>query len=301
MSIAAFVKFWGTRGSIPTPGAGTRIYGGNTSCVEIRFGGTLFICDAGSGIRGLGKDLLARNPVPRELHLLITHTHWDHIQGFPFFDPCHRKDLRLNLYEPAGGDRSRHQLLSGQMSSAYFPVSFGDLGAEVVSHTLAAEGSVIGGVRVRSLALNHPGGCFGFIFQDEARKIAYITDNEIVPTAEDTFPDPEHAGKMRVIPPALLEHCAKADLLICDAQYDDADYLRKKGWGHSSCSTVTDFAVQAGVRSLALFHHDPESTDELVEQRVESCRRRAARHGAELVIFAAREGLELKISPPRHG
>jgi phosphoribosyl 1,2-cyclic phosphodiesterase len=293
--MAVFVKFWGTRGSIPTPGAGTRVHGGNTSCVEIRFGDTVFICDAGSGIRALGKDLLERDPVPRELHLLITHTHWDHIQGFPFFDPCHRKDLRINLYEPSGGDQSRHQLLSGQMSSAYFPVSFGDLRAEVVSHTLAAEGSDIGGVRIRSVPLNHPGGCFGFLFEGEGRRVAYLTDNEIVPAADDTMPDPEHQGKMRTIPPALVEVCAKADLLICDAQYDDAEYLRKKGWGHSSCSTVTDLAVRAGARSLALFHHDPESTDELVEERVESCRRRAARTESEVVIFAAREGVELKL------
>lgn len=293
--MAVFIKFWGTRGSIPTPGAGTRVYGGNTSCVEIRFSDTVFICDAGSGIRALGKDLLERDPVPRELHLLITHTHWDHIQGFPFFDPCHRKDLRINLYEPSGGDRSRHQLLSGQMSSAYFPVSFGDLRAEVVSHTLAAEGSDIGGVRIRSIPLNHPGGCFGFLFEGEDRRVAYLTDNEIVPAADDTMPDPEHQGKMRTIPAALVEACAKADLLICDAQYDDAEYLRKKGWGHSSCSTVTDLAVRAGVRSLALFHHDPESTDELVEQRVESCRRRAARTESEVIIFAAREGVELKL------
>lgn len=293
--MAVFVKFWGTRGSIPTPGAGTRVHGGNTSCVELRFGDTHFICDAGSGIRGLGKDLLTRDPVPAELHLFITHTHWDHIQGFPFFDPCHRKNMRLNLYEPWGGDRSRHQLLSGQMSSAYFPVSFGDLRAEVVSHTLAEQGSLIGGVKVSSLPLNHPGGCFGFLFEGEGHKVAYLTDNEIVPTADDTFPDPDHTGPLRAIPQALLDRCAQADLLICDAQYDDADYLLKRGWGHTSCNTVTDLAVRARARVLALFHHDPESTDALVDQRVESCRRRAARHRSDLILFGAREGLELKL------
>lgn len=293
--MAVFVKFWGTRGSIPTPGSGTRVYGGNTSCVEVRFGNTVLICDAGSGIRGLGRDLLTRETVPGEVHLFITHTHWDHIQGFPFFEPSHRRDMRLNLYEPHGGDQSRHQLLSGQMSSAYFPVSFGDLGAQVVSHTLAAEGSVIDGVKVRSFPLNHPGGCYGFIFEGEGKKVAYVTDNEIVPAPGDTIPDSQHLGQMRTIPPALLAACAKADLIICDSQYDDEEYLRKKGWGHSSCLTVTDFAVQADAEALALFHHDPECTDEQVDQRVESCRRRAVRFESALAVFAAREGVELKL------
>src|SRR5580693_9354738 len=114
----AFVKFWGTRGSIPTPASWTRVYGGNTACVEVRFDDTIFICDAGSGIRELGKDLLTRQPRPKRLHLMITHTHWDHIQGFPFFAPAYLKAMRINVYGQQASDNNAYQVLSGQMGSS---------------------------------------------------------------------------------------------------------------------------------------------------------------------------------------
>src|ERR1700722_17050614 len=129
--MAAFVKFWGTRGSIPTPESWTRVYGGNTACVEVRFDDTVFICDAGSGIRELGKDLLARRPSPKRLHLLISHTHWDHIQGFPFFEPVYTRDTQIHVYGRQSDQNNPYHLLSGQMTSDYFPVSFKDLGASI--------------------------------------------------------------------------------------------------------------------------------------------------------------------------
>ena len=292
--MAAFVKFWGTRGSIPTPASWTRVYGGNTSCVEVRFGETIFVCDAGSGIRELGKDLMERKPQPPVLHLLITHTHWDHIQGFPFFAPVYTPSMRIHVYGQELNDNNAYGLLSGQMSSDYFPVSFRDLGATILADHLEGGRKIIEGVEVRSFKLNHPGGCHGYAFAAGGRKIVYATDNEIELQPGDVFPDPDNSGPLRRAPESLVESVRDADLLVMDAQYDDPEYATKKGWGHSSCFSVTDLAIQAKVKNLALFHHDPESTDLAIDEKVELCRMRAARHGADLKISAAREGVEFK-------
>jgi phosphoribosyl 1,2-cyclic phosphodiesterase len=292
--MAVYVKFWGTRGSIPTPASWTRVYGGNTPCVEVRFDETVFICDAGSGIRELGKDLLTRQPPPRQLHLLISHTHWDHIQGFPFFAPVYMPATQIHVYGRHDDLNSPYHLLSGQMSSDYFPVSFRDLGASIVDDHLDYGQKTIDGVLVRSFALNHPGGCLGFSFEKDGRKIVYATDTELEIAPGDVFPDWQNAGPLRHFSEALAEAAQGADLLILDAQYDDPEYATKKKWGHSSCYSATDLAIQAGVKSLALFHHDPESTDRAVDEKVEMCRQRAAGHASKLIIQAAREGVELK-------
>ena len=293
--MSAFVKFWGTRGSIPTPGSWTRVYGGNTSCVEVRFDDHVFICDAGSGIRELGKNLVERNLEQKVLHLFITHTHWDHIQGFPFFIPAHVPDFQIYLYGTTGDDTSRYRLISGQMTSAYFPVDFGDLKARVIADIIEEEGKVINGTNVKCFPTNHPGGCFGYRFENGGRSIAYVTDNEIPLTDDDTFPDPESKGVLRAMPKDLLDAVANVDLMIIDSQYDDLQYAEHIGWGHTSCFSATDLGIQAGVKAMALFHHDPECSDEEVDRKVESCRERAEKFGSELVVFAAREGVELKI------
>jgi phosphoribosyl 1,2-cyclic phosphodiesterase len=292
--MAAFVKFWGTRGSIPTPASWTRVYGGNTPCVEVRFDDTIFICDAGSGIRELGNDLLTREPMPGILHLLITHTHWDHIQGFPFFAPVYGDATRIHVYGRQANDNLTYRLLSGQMSSNYFPVSFKELGASVVADHLNDGEKEIGGVRVRSFPLNHTGECLGYSFEKAGRKIVYATDNELEIQPGDVFPDLHDTGPMRPAPKDLIAASLDADLLITDAQYDEREYATRRKWGHSCCFSVTDLAIQAKVRHLALFHHDPESTDKAIDEMVQSCRKRAMRMGAKLTISAAREGVEFK-------
>jgi len=284
----AIVHFWGTRGSIPTPNAATRIYGGNTPCVEVRFDDAVFICDAGSGIRELGRDLQSRSPRPKELHLFITHLHWDHIHGFPFFAPARDSEATIRIYGAGEADRSRHELLSGQMQSPHFPVPFFGKGAHLVPSHVTPDGVEIAGVNVRSFALNHPGDCHGFAFEKAGCKIVYATDNEL------DIPLGSVAG-VRVAPKALAAFVRGADLLIADAQYDDAQYNFRKGWGHSSAFSVVDLAVQAGVKRLALFHHDPDATDADLESRVRMCQQRALIQGAnQLVVFAAREGVALK-------
>ncbi len=292
--IAAFVTFWGTRGSIPTPGNSTRVYGGNTPCVEVRFDDTFFICDAGSGIRELGNDLLARDNRPDELHLLITHTHWDHIQGFPFFAPAYLADTRIRVYGASAGDDSRHRLLSGQMTSSYFPVGFGELRAEIIDDHLADGSKEVGGVQISCYPLNHPGGCFGYAFEKDGVKIVYATDNEIENRPEEVQADPKLETQHRSVPEELVEAVRDADLLIADAQYTDEEYTSKVGWGHASCLTVTDLAIKAGAKNLALFHHDPATTDNSVDERVRLCAERARQFDSDIFIFGAREGVTLK-------
>jgi phosphoribosyl 1,2-cyclic phosphodiesterase len=292
--MAAYVKFWGTRGSIPTPASWTRVYGGNTSCVEVRFDNTIFVCDAGSGIRELGKDLIARQPAAQRLHLLITHAHWDHIQGFPFFAPLYEPSMKIHLYGQRADDDSAYRLLSGQMSSTYFPVSFHDVGAGMVADHLHEGKREIEGVLVHTFPLNHPGGCVGYSFSKDGRKIVYATDNELEIQNGDRFPDLDDTGPLRQAPEQLVAEAQEADLLITDAQYDEKAYSARKKWGHSCCFSVTDLAIRAKVKNLALFHHDPEDTDRAIDEKVLACRRRAARLGGQLVICAAREGVEMK-------
>jgi phosphoribosyl 1,2-cyclic phosphodiesterase len=180
------------------------------------------------------------------------------------------------------------------MSSDYFPVSFRDLGASVIPDFLENGRKEVGGVTVRSLPLNHPGGCHGYIFEKNGCKIVYATDNELEIQPGEAFPDFNNEGQLRQMPEALIEAIRGADLLIADAQYDEKEYSTKRGWGHSCCYSVTDLGIRAEVKNLALFHHDPESTDEAIDVKIQTCMRRAEKFGGKLTIFAAREGVEMK-------
>lgn len=289
-----FVRFWGTRGSIPTPGPRTRRYGGNTSCVEVRVDDTLLVFDAGTGLRELGVHLLRTRPKDLTVHLFLSHPHWDHIQGFPFFGPAYVDSTTLYVYGPKGDDKN-YQLLSGQMSNAYFPVRFSDLGANIVSRSFAGTSVKAGDVKVSCFGQKHPGGSVGFRLEHGDKSVVFATDSEL----DQVLVDPAGAKKapdtLRELPNELVEAVSGADLLIADAQYTDQEYATKVGWGHPRATTVVDFAVQAQVRQLALTHHDPMHSDRDVDLMVLECQERAESHGAELEVFGAREGVTLKI------
>lgn len=288
------VTFWGTRGSIPTPGPSTQKFGGDTSCVELRVGDTVLVCDAGTGLRKLGAELMARSS-PVVVHLFLSHSHWDHIQGFPFFTPVYVPSTVLYVHCVAGGQERVRELLSGQMKSDYFPVDFADLGAQIERRDLAPGPNAIDDVTVRAMQLEHPGTSFGFAFEHEGAKVVYATDNEI----DLRFPDPEAVQNdleaPRPIPDAMLDFVRGADLLIADGQYTEEEYPEKIGWGHSRATTLVDLAIQADVKQLAIYHHDPMQSDELVEAKIEVCRQRSQRLGGKVEIFGAREGFELKV------
>ena len=288
-----YVQFWGTRGSIPTPGMRTRRYGGNTSCVEIRYGKELFICDAGSGLRDLGFDLLDHSVSPITAHFLFSHSHWDHIQGFPFFEPAYRSENLFYIYGRSVGDDRFYRLLSGQMRSDYFPVAFAALKAEIAAAYLNNGGRTIGRVEIGTHSLNHPGGCIGYSFSAGGKRIVYVTDNEI--PLPDGLVAPEQEVRLRAVPPDLVDFVRNADLLIADSQYTDAEHLARPGWGHSSCLTTVDLALHGGVKHLALFHHDPAHSDADVDDMLHACSDRVTRFGGNMKVFAARERMELKI------
>ena len=289
-----FVRFWGVRGSIPTPGPRTRRYGGNTSCVELRAGKTLVVCDAGTGLRELGVNLLRRAKGELTIHLFLSHPHWDHIQGFPFFGPAYDARTTIYVYCPDGDDR-HYQLLSGQMVNAYFPVSFEKLGAQIVPRHFKGTQVKAGDFEVSLFEQRHPGGSLGFRFEADGQSVVYATDTEL----DDTLGDPkvpERSPKtLRALPRELVQAVAGADLLVADGQYADEEYLQKRGWGHPRATTTVDLAVQADVKQLALTHHDPMQSDRDVDAKVLLCQDRvtALRGGVE--VFGAREGIELKV------
>jgi phosphoribosyl 1,2-cyclic phosphodiesterase len=289
-----FVRFWGTRGSIPTPGPQTKKFGGNTSCVEIRCDESLFICDGGTGLRELGVDLLGRGQQAITGHLFFSHTHWDHIQGFPFFIPAYAQQNTFHVYGTAEGDRRTYELLSGQMRSDYFPVDFGELKSNIVASHLDGGARYIDGCAVTVYEQHHPGRSWAYSFVKDGIKIVYATDHEIDLTLLDPAAVIANRAAPRTIPDAFLRFCHGADLLISDAQYFDEEYEKKVGWGHPRASTVVDLALQAEVKQLALFHHDPMHKDGDIDRKIALCKERAQKANPSLVVFGAREGLELR-------
>jgi phosphoribosyl 1,2-cyclic phosphodiesterase len=267
------VHFWGVRGSIAAPGPATAQVGGNTSCVEVRCGEQLFVLDAGTGLRGLGDELLRRGEKSAEL--LLSHLHWDHIQGLPFFAPLYVPGVQLSLTGPAWGQGGLEGSLRRQMAAPNFPVELGDVGARL-GLTELRHGSLLerGDVRVRAAKLNHPGGVLGYRLEHDGHSLVYATDTE----------------HFECIDPALYDLARGADLLIYDAQYSPEEYPSKVGWGHSTYEAAVALAKAAGVRRLALFHHDPRRNDDGVRELEERAQ------AAFRDCFAAREGLILDVT-----
>lgn len=294
-----YVRFWGVRGSIPTPGPRTRRYGGNTSCLEVRSDTTLLVFDAGTGLRELGVSLMrqAAPPNGREIHLFLSHPHWDHIQGFPFFTPAYQESTTLCVYGPEG-DAKNYQLLSGQMNNAYFPVRFSDLKAKVVQKSFKDERVEIGDFVVRRFNQKHPGGSVGFRVDHASGTVVYATDSELDQQLKDPEQPTKSPNALRKLPADLVRAIKGADLLVADAQYTDDEYVTKVGWGHPRASTVVDFACDAQVRMLALTHHDPMHSDRDTDAKVQLAADRAKSHGSGLEVFGAREGVVLKLDGP---
>jgi CheY-like chemotaxis protein/phosphoribosyl 1,2-cyclic phosphodiesterase len=288
------VRFWGTRGSVAKPGATTLRYGGNTSCVEIRsVDGTLVVLDCGTGAHGLGHALMAAGEPCCNGHLMITHTHWDHIQGFPFFAPLFVPGNTWDIYAPGAVGQQLERTLAGQMEYNYFPVTLAQLGATTHYHDLVEGHFAIGGVRVVTQYLNHPALTLGYRLESGGVVLAYSVDHEPHapnPVARRPGEPPIHAEDRRHV-----EFLADADLVIHDAQYTLEEYPQKTGWGHTPAEWAVDYAVAARVRRLALFHHDPFRDDDAIDRLVETCRRRASAAGSPLHVFAAAEGEELHL------
>lgn len=288
------IRFWGVRGSIPTPGPDTAFYGGNTSCVELSVDGELIILDAGSGIRTLGMNLMGRaaaSKQPLEMSLLISHTHWDHIQGLPFFVPAYIPTNKLHVL---GYSAVRHHLaevLAMQMEPTYFPVSMDDMPSHPDVHEVD-DHFEIGPVKAVAFFTNHPGRCAGFRFETSSGSVAYVSDNEINHDGQATHLPRETAAHLV---DRMVDTLHGVRVLIHDSQYTRAEYQSKVGWGHSAVEDVVEMAGRAGVERLVLFHHDPMRTDADLNRIVRLARDLVAEHGWTMRVDAAREGMEIHL------
>jgi phosphoribosyl 1,2-cyclic phosphodiesterase len=270
------------RGSIPTPGPTTVRYGGNTSCVEVRVDGEIILLDAGTGLRALGRSLLAEfKDQPLNLTMLLTHTHWDHIQGLPFFGPIYNSRCRLRILGCEGTRKGLVNALTSQMESTYFPVPFNKLPSNIEIEELKDFNFNIGPVCVRAMRANHPGLCVGYRLFSPDSLIAFFPDTE-----------PRTGGKDR----DMIEFLRDVDLLILDSQYDSAEYQQHLGWGHGCVDASVALALQAGVKQLSLFHHDPDHDDKRIGGLVKHARQLVAKQKAKLRVDAAREGMTIKLS-----
>jgi len=294
------LKFWGVRGSIPTPGRDTVFYGGNTSCVEVRTGGEIIVLDAGSGIRPLGvalKNEFQKKPI--NLTLLISHTHWDHIQGFPFFQPAYNPVNRIRILGFEGARQGLENILSSQMESSYFPVSMRELPSHICIEEIEEVDFKIGSVRVKAEFVNHPGICTGYRIFSSGGSISYVTDVELFQRLRDRGPKPteEQRAFAAQQDKRLANFVRGSDVLILDSQYDAAEYENHVGWGHSCMEDSVAFAIGAGVKRLFLFHHDPDHSDEKISRMVARAREIVSEHDSSLIVEAAREGFEMTLAP----
>jgi phosphoribosyl 1,2-cyclic phosphodiesterase len=286
------LQFWGTRGSIPSPGPRTVRYGGNTPCVELRTSEDwLVILDAGTGIRELGRSLLERsNGATVAGDIFVTHAHWDHIQGLPFFAPIFQRGNHFTIWGSKSMETSIDRVVRDQMSPVVFPVTFEQLDAVIDFRELAEEECQGRGYTVRAMQVRHPGGALGYRFTDghgDGRALVYISDNEL-------------DGGVRYDVPAgwrddLVRFVAGARVLVHDTMYTAEEYASHRGWGHSTYEDALELALDAQVETLVLFHHKPERTDDEVDRCVERLREEVARRGRRLEIVAAAEGLSLTV------
>ena len=285
------VRFWGTRGSIATPGPATVRYGGNTSCVEVRSeSGQVILLDCGTGAHALGQALKEQAKTCSG-HILISHTHWDHIQGLPFFAPLFAPGNEWHIYGPRGLGQSLQEVLAGQMEYAYFPVALNAFAATVHFHEVVEGAFNIGDVRIATHYLNHPALTVGYRIEADGATLVYATDHE--PHSPDAGCG--HSGKEETGDIAHIEFIRDADVVIHDAQYTAAEYPAKIGWGHSTIEYVVDAAIDANVKHVVLFHHDPARGDEAVDHLLKAARERAEDASSDIEITAAAEGAVLDL------
>jgi phosphoribosyl 1,2-cyclic phosphodiesterase len=277
------VKFWGARGSIPVSGRRYLKYGGSTACVEIRSRkNDLIIIDAGTGIRSLGKELLKD---PRDnFTLVFTHSHWDHVLGFPFFAPIYSNKTRIRIMGCSFSSDPVREIVAKTMQPPGFPVKFEEIEAKFEFAAVCSVGWEIGPVGITPIELSHPNQGLGYKFREEGRTFVFLTDNELA------F---RHPGGRT--PEEYAAFARGADLLVHDADFTEGEYVRRKTWGHSTWKQALDLALKAEVRSLGLFHHNQDRSDSEIDGITAECSRMARKAGSRLKCFAVREGQEVSL------
>lgn len=280
------ITFYGVRGSIAAPGPATIKYGGNTSCMHVRLNsGEHLIFDAGTGIRKLGIRL-ARTEDP--LLLLLSHGHWDHIQGYPFFDPIYQKDRNIVVLQGVEGNANALKALLEQMDGSNFPVHAEDLPSRITTIQEVDAFLAKQAFKTTRHVLNHPGGGYAYRVEEDGVVFAYMTDNELYPPTQPRTNYDE-----------WVEYCEGVDLLIHDAQYQEQDMPAKHGWGHSLISQVRQLAVDARVKNVVMFHHDPERTDAQLDEIALTSARYFHSRNAKIGSYIAAEGLTFDLQAAR--
>jgi phosphoribosyl 1,2-cyclic phosphodiesterase len=278
------IKFWGVRGSTPAPQPENMRYGGNTSCVEVRVGDHLYIFDCGTGIRVLGQALrrdFGSRPVSG--HIFVSHFHWDHIQGLPFFGPLYDNSENRFEFHCSSRTRSLKQVFEEQMAAPYFPVGLKQMQARQSFHDLEEGRIQLDGASLQTTWLNHPQGCMGFRLETQDGVMVYATDNE-----------PGHA----LFDKNVRKLAAGADVLIYDSQYLPEEYeARRRGWGHSHWREAVNVVMESGAKELVLFHHDPDHDDACIDKTVKEARNyyprvRAAAEGMQVEVLNARSAVK---------
>lgn len=283
------VRFWGVRGSIPTPSPETVRFGGNTSCVSADLGDNVVIFDAGTGIRNLG-NAIAQRPTKPKLDMFLSHVHWDHIQGFPFFGPGYMKGYAIDVRGRGKADNTLGQILAGQMEGPNFPVSLSQLGAQFTYSDLKPGQTVdikdAGGATVAHMQCvngHHPNGVLVYRLEDakSGRSVVYATDTE-------------HSGAK--MDQGIADLAKGADLFIYDGMYTPEEYESKyKGWGHSTWEKGFEIAKHAGVKHYLVFHHDPSHGDDFLERYEAEVRAKCKDQAPDMQVAFAREGMEISL------
>ncbi len=277
------IRFWGARGSIPVSGEEYLKYGGNTACVEIRSeAGDIIIVDAGSGMRRLGNRLLKEKQF--HYHLLFTHAHWDHLIGFPFFKPLYRDETEIMTYGCPCCQASVKKIVYTIMEPPNFPVKFEDIKARFEFQEDCALNFQVGSVFIECIQLSHPNGGLGFRFEEDGKSFVFLTDNEL------SYRHPGGCERKD-----YLDFAFGADLLVHDAEFTEKEYRYTKTWGHSTYNEALVFALEAGVKSFGLYHHNQERTDEALDRIVGKCRQTIMEKGSSMACFAVSENPRTEI------
>ena len=292
------VRFWGVRGSIPSPGKETYHVGGNTSCVEVRVGNQIIILDAGSGIRRLGQSLMKEITADGlNVTMLISHTHWDHIQGFPFFVPAYHPKVNIRILGYEGAVHGLRGALFEQMQTAFFPVGLNQMATHLTFEEMDDMQFDLGGsVKVRTIFANHPGICLGYRLCTPNGDVVYMPDHEAYERCELERQKAENESfstgleYARLQDDKVVEFLRGAEVVIADSQYDAVEYPSRRGWGHTCADDTAMLAARAGAKRVYLFHHDPDHDDAKMTKMVESAQEVIRRNGHSIEVRAAREG-----------
>ncbi len=298
------LTFWGVRGSIPTPGKHTVRYGGNTPCLELRLDDDrLIIFDAGTGIRSFG-DYLINKGESVKAHLFISHPHWDHIQGFPFFKPAFIPGNELTIIGTDRAEKTLNEIISEQMNRIYFPVQLHDLKAKIKFVPIREEGEIkVHDALVKMIYVNHPGFSLGYRVEYKGKSLIYISDNEpfdkasatlmsnFEPKVKEKFMNDSNGDPNQ----RIFDFCRSADVLIHDTTYTPEEYIDRIGWGHSDYLFSLRLAAEANVRRLYIFHHDQNHSDEKVDDILKKCKKEIRSRGYKFECEAAVENTTISI------